>query len=183
VDERVEAGPDLPGNITAALERLQSHEYALLVTADLPFLTPEAVDDHVRTCLAMELDCVYAAIPEAACQKRFPGTKRTYLRTQQGAFTGGNVVLQRVSAFEKQAPVLREAFLRRKSPAYLTRLIGWKNLAKLLTRRLSLADIEAAVSELMGVRSGVIVSPWAELGTDVDKPDDLVLARRLLQPP
>ena len=182
-DLQLEANRDLPGNIAAALEQLTEAEFALLVTADLPFLTPEAVDDHVRSCLAADLDCAYAAIPETACQKQFPGTKRTYLHTLHGAYTGGNVVLQRISAFEREAEMVREAYLRRKNPAFLTRLIGWKNMAKFVTRRLTLEDIGASTSRLMGVRCGIVVSPWAELGTDVDKPDDLVLARRLLQPP
>jgi molybdopterin-guanine dinucleotide biosynthesis protein A len=181
-DERIVADRDLPGNILAGLERCQEAEFVLIVTADVPFLTPEAVDDFVRTALERNSDCCYAGIPKEACDQRFPGMRRTYLHTQTGSFTGGNVVLQRVSAFARQADMVREAYLRRKSPAFLARLIGWKNLVKFFLRRLTAKDIEESASRLLGTRCSLILTPWAELGTDIDKPDDLLLARQLLKP-
>lgn len=181
-DELVPTNSDLPGNIQAGLRRCAGAEYVLMVTADIPFITGPMVDDYVRACLALDVDCCYAAIPEEACLKRFPEMRRTYLRTRSGAYTGGNIVVQRVSAFDKEAAMLREAYARRKNPAFLARLIGWRNVFKLLTRSLELEDISAAASRLMGVRCRLVVTPWAELGSDVDKPDDLALARKLLRP-
>lgn len=181
-DQRIEADRDLPGNILAGLEHCNNAEFALIVTADVPFLSPEAVDDFIKVSLEREADCCYAGISKEACDQRFPGMRRTYLHTQSGSFTGGNVVLQRVSAFPRQADMVREAYLRRKSPAFLARLIGWQNLLKFFLRRLTPKDIEESASRLLGVQCRLIVTPWAELGTDIDKPDDLVLARQLLNP-
>jgi len=181
-DEVLHADADLVSNIATALARCDGAEYALLVTADIPFITPAAIDDYLRVCREAQVDVCYAAIPEEACEKQFPGMRRTYLRTRGGGYTGGNVVFQRVAVFERQATMLRVARARRKSPAFLAKMIGWGNLLKLLTRRLELRDISEAASRLLGVRCRLIVTPWAELGSDVDKPDDLRLARSLLHP-
>jgi molybdopterin-guanine dinucleotide biosynthesis protein A len=180
-DLRVEADRDFSGNIAAGLEHCKDAEFVLIVTADLPFLTPEAVDEFVREGLSRGADCCYAGIPKEACDARFPGMKRTYLHTRGGSYTGGNVVLQRVSAFPRQAEMVREAYLRRKNPAFLARLIGPANLVKFFLRRLTQRDLEESVSRLLGVRCSLILTRHAELGTDIDKPDDIALARQLLK--
>jgi molybdopterin-guanine dinucleotide biosynthesis protein A len=174
---------DLPGNITIGLSECGGAEYALLVTADIPFLTPEAVDSFVRQSLAAEADLCYAAIPKEACERRFPGMRRTYLQTPGVTLTGGNVVLQRISVFERQAQLVRVAFESRKNPLFLARLIGLGNVAKFLARKLTPEDIEKAVSRMMGTRCRLLITGHAELGSDVDKPNDLVLARKWLFPP
>jgi hypothetical protein len=179
-DEMVYSNVDLVGNIEAGLASCTGDEFALLVTADIPFLTPEAVDDYVQASWAANVDCVYAAIPEDACRRSFPELVRTYLRTPEGSFTGGNIVFQRVTAFAKQGPILREARERRKNPAYLVRLIGPGNVLRFATRTLTLDHIGAAASRLLKVQCKVLSTPWAELGSDIDKPEDLVIARRML---
>jgi molybdopterin-guanine dinucleotide biosynthesis protein A len=180
-DEVVHADADLVDNIAAGLKHCPGADFVLLVTADIPFITAAAIDDYLRVCREARVDVCYAAIPREACEKQFPNMRRTYLRTRDNAYTGGNVVLQRVSVFDRQAATLREARRRRKSPAFLAKLIGWGNLFKLLTRRLELEDISEAASRLLGVQCKLVVTPWAELGSDVDKPEDLLLARSLLE--
>lgn len=181
-DLRIEADRDFSGNIVAGLEYCKDTEFALIVTADLPFLTAEAVDAFVTESLSRGADCCYAAIPKEACDAQFPGMRRTYLHAKSGSFTGGNVVLQRVSQFARQAEMVREAYLRRKNPAFLARLIGPGNLVKFFFRQLTQQDLEESVSRLLGVRCSIILTRYAELGTDVDKPGDIALARQLLKP-
>jgi molybdopterin-guanine dinucleotide biosynthesis protein A len=179
-DELVAGDGSLVENIRAGLAACPGAECVLLVTADVPFLRPESVDDYVRTCEAAEIDCGYAAIPKSACQRQFPGTQRTYLPTGEG-YTGGNVVFQRVATFERQAATLERAYRTRKNPLSLAAIIGLGNMLKLVTGRLQVDDISRAASRLMGVRARLIVTEHADLGTDVDKPEDLHLARELLR--
>lgn len=183
VDEQVAAEGSLPENIRAGLDRCGGAEFALLVTADVPFLHGEAVDDYVRRCREVRADCCYAAISRAACEKQFPGMKRTYVRISSETVTGGNAVFQRLSSFPQMAEAIREAYLRRKNPLYLARLIGPGNVVRLATGRLRREQIEQGASRLMGVQCRLIVTPFAEIGTDVDRPSDLRLARQLLRPP
>lgn len=181
-DRHVAADAGLEENIRLALRHCQGAEFVVLVTADIPFLQPGSMDDYVRASLATGADLCYSAITQEACQAQFPGMKRTYLHTPTGSVTGGNVVVQRVSTYERQAETLREAYTARKNPVFLAKLIGLGNVLKLVTRRLTLADIEQATGRLMGVRVRLVVSPHADLGTDVDRPEDLRLARERLRP-
>ena len=180
VDAQLVGGASLVDNIEAGLARCGGASHALLSTADIPFITPAAVDDYVRACLARKADLCYCAVPKAACDRRFPGMKRTYLPTPSGKFTGGNMVVTRVAAFSRAAALVREAYPRRKNPAYLVQLIGPANLLKLLLQRICLKDIEASASRRMGIECRLVVTDHAELGTDVDRPEDLRLARQLL---
>ena len=183
VDFQLYGDQDLPGNIAIGLAECARSEYALLVTADIPFVTPESIDSYVRQSLAAEADLCYAAIPQEACERRFPGMRRTYLHTPGMVLTGGNVVLQRISAFERQASLVREAYEHRKNPLFLVRLIGLGNVVRFLRKQLTPADIESAASRMMGTQCRLMITGHAELGSDVDKPDDLALARKWLFPP
>lgn len=179
-DLLVPADGGLEENIRTGLQACGEVPFFLIVTADIPFITPEGIDDYIRRSAAADVDCCYAAIPREACEKQFPGTKRTYVRLSGAEYTGGNVVFQRASAYERQADLLREAYQRRKNPLFMVRLIGAGNVLKFLAGKLRLEDVEAAAGRLMGVRCRLMVTPHAELGTDVDKPGDLALARQLL---
>ncbi len=183
IDDQIAAEGSLPENIQAGLSRCGDAEFALLVTADIPFLHPTAVDDYVRRCREARADCCYAAIPRMACEKRFPGMKRTYVRISAETVTGGNAVFQRLASFPQMVEAVREAYLRRKNPLYLARLIGAGNVLRLATGRLQREQIEQGASRLMGVRCRLIVTPYPEIGTDIDRPSDLRLARQLLRPP
>lgn len=181
-DHHLVGDGSLVENMRAGLQLCGGHEFALLVSADIPFISPRSVDEHVALCLAQQADLCYAAIPREACLQRFPNMRRTYLYSADGTFTGGNLVLQRVSAFEREAELVSEAYRARKNPLFLARLIGPSNLLKFALRRLRLRDIELAAGRIMGVQCRLVVTPHADLGTDVDKPDDLRLARTLLKP-
>lgn len=180
-DAHVSADEGLAENIRAGIQAAGDAPFVLIVTADIPFLTPQAVDDYVRQALAADADLCYAAIDRAACERQFPGMPRTYLRIGQNRFTGGNVAFQRVSAYERQMSVLQDAYKRRKSPLFLARLIGLGNVVRFLAGKLTFSDIEAASSRLMGVQCRLLTSSYAEIGTDVDRPTDLVMARERLK--
>ena len=109
--------------------------------------------------------------------------RRTWIRTPDGVMTGGNVVYQRAERFEALAAMLEKAYLNRKNPLFMARLIGVRNVGRFLAQRLSLAEMGVAVSKMCGVECRVVVTPFAELGADVDRPEDLMLARSRLRPP
>lgn len=163
-------------NIHAGMACCPQDEFALCVTADIPFLTPAAVDDYVERALAEGHDTAYSVVSRTACDAEFPGMPRTYLRTPRGDFTGGNLVLQRICVFGALDRFLVEAHARRKDPIYLARLIGFGNVVRLLTGQLTLERIGDAVTRIVGIRCGLVESPYAVVGTDVDRPEDLTRA-------
>jgi CTP:molybdopterin cytidylyltransferase MocA len=179
-DLLVESDRGLAGNLREGLQACAGSEYALIVTGDIPFITAEAIDDYILRCRALNVDCAYAAVSRDSCQQQFPTLKRTCVHLPDGVLSGGNVVFQRVAAFEPMAALLEEAHRRRKNPLFLAGMVGPMNVVRLLCGRLPLAGIEKAASARLKVEARIVVTPFASLGTDLDKPDDLAEARRIM---
>lgn len=181
-DEFVRACGDLAENVARGLASCGSADCALLISADVPFITPDAIDDFIRRSAETGADCCYAGVTLDACRRQFPAMRRTAINAGGTRVTGGNAVYQRVAAFERERAVLQEAHRRRKNPLFLAGLIGPLTIARLVIGRLSIPDIERAASRAMGVSCRVILTAHAEIGTDIDRPEDLRRAREILRP-
>jgi len=155
-------------------------EWLLMVTADIPLLKPEAVEDFLQRCRQRAADFYYPIVSRAASEENYPGVRRTYVHLRDGTFTGGNMVLIKVSALNACARQGQELVRLRKSPLALSRLIGLKFILKFLTRQLTIAEAEERFSYLLGARGAGVITPYPEIGIDVDKESDLELARRAL---
>jgi hypothetical protein len=123
---------------------------------------------------APEAALVYPIVPKEAVEARFPGNRRTYARLKEGTFTGGNLLLLDKALFFQALPLARRVVALRKRPLALARLIGLDILLKLLLGRLSLPELEARARRILGVEARALVTPYPEVGVDVDKEEDLV---------
>jgi hypothetical protein len=178
--QRLRGGTDLIDTIEKGLGACPGAPFVLLVSADIPALTAEAVDAFVREALAAGADFVYPIIPRAANEARFPGMKRTYLRLAEGTFTGGNMWLVRPEAVQRRRDLIRRAYAARKRPWRLAAMIGWGILWRLWRGRLTVAEVEAALSRLLGASARAVVTEHAELGADLDQAGDLEAMSRHL---
>lgn len=155
-------------------------EWLLLVTGDIPLLKPEAVRDFLARCRERPADFYYPIVRRETNEAAYPQVKRTYVRLREGTFTGGNMVLIKASALINCASRGQELVRLRKSPLALSRLIGFGFVFKFLTHRLRIVEAEKHFSRLFGVQGVGIISPYPEIGIDVDKESDLELVRRAL---
>jgi hypothetical protein len=155
-------------------------DLTLYVSGDLPLLTPAMVDWFIDAATAPPADICYPVVQREVMESRFPGSNRTYVPLREGKFCGGDIVMLRVGVALAQQELMRELMGQRKSPLRQARLIGVGPLLKLLSRRLSIADAERISSRALSVRGRAIVSPYAELAMDVDKPHHLAIARQEL---
>lgn len=176
----VPAGPTAVESALNGARVLTGAEWILLATADIPLLTPEAVRDFLDRCQKVEADLYYPIVTRESSEAAYPGVKRTYVRLKEGTFTGGNMALIRGSALPVCAVRGQKLVALRKSPLALGRQVGIAFVIKFLLNRLTLAEVERRFSELLGVRGVGIITPYAEIGVDVDKPSDLELARKVL---
>jgi len=171
-------------NVLAGLERLivlnPQAELALVVSGDMPLLTPEMVNYFIDACSREEADLYYPIVERSVMEQRFPGSARTFVPLRDGRFCGGDMIMVRVSVALTQEKLIRDLLERRKRPWQQARLIGMRALIKFLLRRLSLAEAEELGSRALGIRGKAIVSPYAELGMDVDKPHQLAIVRQAL---
>lgn len=179
----VDPAPDLLGNLERGLAEAASR-YVLVVTSDIPLLKPHMVDDFVRRCEqdGKALDVWYAVVERSAGERAYPGVRRTWVRLKDGTFTGGNLLVVANDIVQRTRRLLGPTLEGRKSPLMLARLLGPVALVRFLAGQLSIADVERQVGAMLGVRGRAITTPYVEIGIDVDKPDDLELARRFLTP-
>jgi hypothetical protein len=173
-------GPDLLSNILTGLSAFTTDGPVLLLTVDLPFLTPKAVDDFISRGVAAQADACYPIIRQEACMSQFPGMKRTCVRLHEGRFTGGNMMLVKSGFFRQMEPMVSEAYGLRKKPVQLARRVGFMLLVLLMLGRLRISHVEAKIGKLLGGTVRAVMTDYAEIGADVDKPEDLAIAEDLL---
>lgn len=180
VDVRVRAGETFLDNVLVGVQAMSTGGgYLLLLTGDLPLITAEAINDMCNQSLASKADVCYPIVPKDSCERRFPGARRTYVRIREGTFTGGNgVVLTRDFATRRQELIAR-LYAARKNPLKLAAMFGLGFIIGLLTGRLTLRQLEERAGTIISGRACAIISTYPELGFDVDKLDDLHLARRI----
>jgi len=174
-------------NLMAGLAAAGDQERVLISTSDIPFVTPQALEDFVRRASATEADLCCSYVPLAACIQRYPEMKRTAITLAEGRFTLGNVMLVRPRFLAAHQEAITEAYAARKSPVQMAGLLGIGLLLRLLGSQLispallTASALEAAVSRVLdGGRAVGICSAYPEIGTDVDKPEDIAAARRIL---
>jgi len=182
---RVSAGQSLVDTLLSGIAALPpAITQVLVLTADIPFITAASIESILKN--APDADFVYTIIPMDVCKAAFPDAKRTSLKTAQGEFTGGNIVLINPEFVRKNEAVIRESFERRKDVLALAKLLGPAVIFRLLFSRLfpSLLPInalESAVSRLVGNATvKALVVEDAAVGTDIDSATDVAMARKVL---
>lgn len=148
-------------------------EQVLLVTADLPWLTPDAVARFVDRARATGAQLVYPVASDEVMARAFPEQRRTYVRLREGRFTGGNLALLTREAVTAVLPLVSEAFAGRKAPLRLAALVGPAVVFGLLTGTATLGALEARVGRLLGLSAKALRTEDAGLAADVDRLDHL----------
>jgi molybdopterin-guanine dinucleotide biosynthesis protein A len=166
--------PDSGGmidNLEAGV-RAAKGEKLLVSTGDMPFLTLEAV--HWVLQNAPQAGFVYTVIAKETIEKRFPQMRRTYAKVKEGQFTGGNIVVIDKALFFSALPLLKRAIALRKQPLALAQIIGFGTLLSVALGQATIAGLETKVSHILGVPARALITPFAEVGVDLDKEEDLV---------
>lgn len=179
----VAGGETMVDTLLSGIAALAPKENRLLVaTADIPFLTPESVRHFLSN--APDADFVYSIVPAGLCADALPGMSRTTLRTAEGVFTGGNIVLVDPEFVRSNEGRIRDAYARRKDVVALARLLGPGIVLRLLASRvwpaaLPISALESAVGRLVsGAQVRAFPATHFGIGSDIDRPDDLRLARQ-----
>jgi GTP:adenosylcobinamide-phosphate guanylyltransferase len=172
-------------NIEAGLQYMAQNypnaDAMLLSSADIPTITPSIVTAFIEECLRTDHDVYYSIIARSVMETRFPESRRTYVHLREADYAGGDLTLIRAGAGFGQMELWRNLARARKHPLRQTAMFGLWPLAKLITRRLSLAEAERRACDVLNIRGRAVPSPYAEIGMDVDKPFQLEIARRELE--
>jgi len=152
----------------------------MLVSSDLPTLRGEIIDWLAEQTQDLEYDVCYTVIDRATMETQFPGSKRTYIHLKDNQVCGGDLHTFRLQIAVDDNPLWKRLVDARKSPLRQASMLGYDTVFFLMLRQLSLSNAIATVSKRLGIKGQAILSPYAEIGMDVDKPFQLELARQYL---
>lgn len=165
--------------VVRALEQVEGAPPLLVTTADHALLTPRMVR-HFLDHAPAEADVAAGIATDHTIQAAYPGTRRTYLRFRDIAFSGCNLFLFRSARARHVADLWRQVERHRKQPWRMVAMLGIGNLTQFLLGRLTLQDALARMSSKTDARLAAVDMPFAEAAIDVDKPADLELVRAIV---
>jgi GTP:adenosylcobinamide-phosphate guanylyltransferase len=167
-------------NLLAALETVRTCGMTAYSSADLPLLTPQAITHFLAACEASGASLCYPIVERHTMEAQFPGSGRTFRRTLDGDFCGGDIFGLTPEVARANLSFFRALSAGRKSALALARALGPGVILRLLTRQLRLSGLEARAGAILGAPCKAIISPHAEIAMDVDKPHHLEVVTRAL---
>lgn len=145
-------------------------EYALLLSADIPGITGEMVDWTVNTALETNDDLYYSIVTREVMESLFPGSKRSFVRLKDHDVCGGDMNLFRISLVTGRDDLWNKLIASRKNAFKQASLVGFDTLLFLLLRQLTLEQLVKTVTRRFSISGRAVLSPYAEVAMDVDKP-------------
>ncbi len=172
---------DMISNIKAgmkALEQLNPDvDYALVAASDVPGITPEMIDWIADEVEASDADICYNVISRQVMEKRYPNSSRTYIKLKNLEACGGDINALRVHATLQLSNVWEKLVNSRKNPVQQASILGLDVLMGLLLKTDTLDVLVKKISKRLGIRGKALLCPYAEIGMDVDKPQQLEIMR------
>jgi molybdopterin-guanine dinucleotide biosynthesis protein A len=174
-------GKGILDSLASGVEHLgPGYDLILAVPCDMPFLEPASVQGFLALCESRPGDVWYSYIRKECSEARYPGLRHTWVKLADGTFCGGGLVLFEASSLVKARSFMARLTELRKQPFRLASLLGLGFLWKLVRGKLAVADAEARATELLGIRARGIEAPYADVGFNVDAPEELLMAQCLV---
>lgn len=178
----IDSNESLFNNVIRGASLLKDDRFVLVTTCDIPMISKEAIEDFISQCERSKADFCYPIVEKEINNEKFPGMERTYVKTKEGIFTGGNLILVNPKIIEKGKCIGERLFKARKNHLRMAWVLGVGLIVKLFAGTLSIEDVEKRFLKVTGINGKAIISAYPELSNDIDKESDLNFARRYLFP-
>lgn len=152
-------------------------EHVLWVSSDIPTINASIVDWVVNKSLETEHDVYYNVIRREVMEARFPASKRSYVKLRDMEVCGGDMNVIRTVTVAGRNELWERIVAARKNPFKQASLIGYDTLIMLMLRLVTLEKAVRMVTSRLRVSGRAVVCPYAEVGMDVDKPNQLDMIR------
>ncbi|KPU44575.1 molybdenum cofactor guanylyltransferase [Oxobacter pfennigii] len=173
VHEILNSEGNIIDNVKKGQEYLSSDKHLLLCTCDIPMVTKESIEDFINRCVKTKADIGYPIIEKSLNEKKYPDAYRTYVKLKDGTYTGGNIIYANPEALKKCYPIAQKLFDSRKNPMKMGKYLGFGILARLILGNLKIETVEKRAQKICGINAKAIISPYPEIGNDVDKTEDV----------
>jgi GTP:adenosylcobinamide-phosphate guanylyltransferase len=174
-------GNSILENMESGLNFFDSNDNLLLLTSDIPLITPEAIDEFLKICIKRKAYIGYPLITKENIMKKYPETKRTYVTMKEGIFCGGNIAFFKPEVFFQQKNLIEELFENRKTTWKYIKILGLKFIFKFIFKTLTIEEVERRVTGILGYNSIAVMISHPEVMIDLDKLSDLELIRKYLE--
>jgi len=176
----------LPGNhtilanIRAAAEELLAQDpndrAVLILSADVPVITPEMIDWLIDQAEQSQQDFFYSAVDRSSLEQKYPGAQQPYSHFKNIDICSSDAMLVRSIKSVLTNPAWEKIIEARHDPLKLAELLGGNSILFLLTRRYSIQETEKIIEKKLGISCRVILSPYPDLALSINKPHQFDLA-------
>ncbi len=163
------------------LEQNPSTEKCLVVSGDIPSINCEIVDWVINSATDPRVEIYYNVVPRSVMERRFPGSKRSYVKLRDITVCGGDMHVFNPQSTIRDGSKWRHIVESRKSIRKLMFLFGLEILFRAIFRMPTLERVAELICNRLEMNGRVVVSPYAELGMDVDKPHQLQMVEKELR--
>jgi len=166
-----------PANILRGLDWLNGanggccSSRVLILTTDLPFLTPEAIAGFLAAC-PPDLDLCLPVLRREEFEACFPDHWAHYVRLRDGEWKIGCGAVVSPAAITRNRHLIERVFGARKSHLAMARLLGPLFILRFFTRRLTVRHIERRSLRILRCTGRSIRGCAPELAFDIDYPQD-----------
>jgi hypothetical protein len=157
-------------------ELTPANKLTLLASGDIPLITPEMVAWTMDNSLLLDADLVYHVIVKEDMEARFPGSNRTYVPLKNVRVCGGDLNVLSTRIVDTHAALWDRLAEARKSPLKQAAIFGPRILFGILLRRFALEALASTLSARLELDARAVISPFPEIGMDIDKPYQYDLA-------
>lgn len=168
-------------NIRAGMNKMleinPASKHLLAVSSDIPAITSPMIDWLVDEVEKTDLDVYYNVITRQTMEKRYPASKRSFYKLKDLEICGGDANAVRTRLGTEQDALMERIIASRKNLFKQAALIGYDTLFLLLFRLITLEQAVRIVTRRLKISGKALVCPYAEIGMDVDKPNQLEMVR------
>jgi molybdopterin-guanine dinucleotide biosynthesis protein A len=158
-------------------------DYVMLASADIPAVRSEMVDWLAAQVARHPDDTVlfYNVVTQAVMEARFPNAQRSFVRFKDVAVCGGDLNVIGKAFFLNEKPVWKELTSKRKNPMQQAALLGLDTLLLVFFRLITLDKAVRRICKRLDLKARALLSPYAEMAMDADKPGQLAILRQDLE--
>jgi len=172
---------DMVANIRAGVVEVlrlnPQAQHVLVVSSDIPAITGEMADWIVSTASQTDEDAYYNVISRQVMEARFPASKRSYIRLKDVEVCGADMNVLATRLVTTNDEIWIKLVAARKNALKQAALLGYDTLLLLLFHAVSLESAVKRATKRLHITGRAILSPYAEVGMDVDKPHQLEILR------
>ena len=165
------------GGIKKIMEINPSATRLLLVSSDIPGITSAMVDWEVEAASGSDVDLCYNVVKREVMEARYPGSRRTFTKLKGMDVCGGDLNVLRTSVASMNTDIWEKLVASRKNPIKQAAIMGFDTLLLMILRAITLDEAVKKLTARLHMTGKAIICPYAEIGMDIDKPNQLELMR------